>query len=227
MELIVSLPGNDVELARAAADAGADALKVHMNVFHHASGVEFGSFAQEAPKVRQILAAVKCPVGLMPGANASTLPSREELESLRPDGLDFLDIYAQHMPLWFVELPYRLIVALAEFDGFVEPAYYTTHFVWPPTSQVNRFAMCEASIFPHEQYGQPFTYYDYRRLRVLQEYVDVPLLVPTQKNITPDDAKWLRRTGTGGLMIGAVVTGNTPQSIAEATALYRKAIDEE
>lgn len=227
MELIVSLPGNDVELARAAADAGADALKVHMNVYHHASGVEFGSFSQEAPKIREILAAVKCPVGLMPGADPGALPTREELESLKPGGLDFIDIYAHHMPLWFVELPFRIIVALAEFDGFVEPAYYTTHFVWPPASQANRFAMCEASIFPHEQYGEPFTFHDYRRLRVLQEYVDVPLLVPTQKKITPDDAKWLKRTGTGGLMIGAVVTGLTAQSIAQATAAYRQAIDSE
>lgn len=226
MQLIVSLPGNKVELARAAAEAGADALKVHMNVLHHASGIEFGSFAEEAPRVRDILAAVKCPVGLMPGADPALLPTRAELESLQPAGLDFIDIYAHHMPLWFVELPFRLIIALAHFDGFVEPPYYTTHFIWPPESQKNRFAMCEASIFPHEEYGEPFTFYDYRRLRVLQEYADVPILVPTQKHITPDDAKWLKRTGTGGLMIGAVVTGTTAESIAKATAEYRKAIDE-
>jgi hypothetical protein len=226
MQLIVSLPRNEVELAKAAADAGADAIKVHMNVYHHASGTEFGNFAAEAPRIKDILAAVKCPVGLMPGADPALLPERAELESLQPAGLDFLDIYAHHMPLWFVELPFRLIIALSSFDGFVEPPYYTTHFVWPPESQKNRFAMCEASIFPHEEYGEPFTYYDYRRLRVLQEYVDVPVLVPTQKLITTDDAKWLKRTGTGGLMIGAIVTGTTAESIAKATAKYRKAIDE-
>ena len=225
MELIVSLPRNDVALAKAAAGAGADALKVHMNVLHEASSTRFGSFAEEAPAVREILGAVKCAVGLMPGGAPDALPTREELLSLEPAGLNFLDIYAHNMPLWFIDLPYRLIVALSSFDGFVEPPYYTTHFHWPPESQRNRIAMCEASIFTHEEYGAPFTFADYRRLRVLQEYVDVPLVVPTQKAITPEDAQWLKRTGTGALMIGAVVTGLTAESIARATAEYRRAID--
>lgn len=226
MELIVSLPRNSAELARAAADSGATALKVHMNVHHDASGTHFGAFAEEADAVRAVIAAAKCPVGLMPGADPASLPSRDELLALHGTGLSFLDIYAHHMPLWFLDLPLRLIVALSDFDGFVEPPYYTTHFVWPPESQANRFWMCEASIFKPEDIGQPFTFADYRRLRILQEYVDIPLLVPTQKYISTDDAQWLKRTGTGGLMIGAVVTGRSAESIAAATAAYRKAIDE-
>jgi hypothetical protein len=226
VELIVSLPRNSAELARAAAESGATALKVHMNVRHDASGTHFGTFAEEAEAVRAVIGAAKCPVGLMPGADPATLPSRDELLALHGAGLSFLDIYAHHMPLWFLDLPLGLIVALSDFDGFVEPPYYTTHFVWPPESQASRFWMCEASIFEPEDIGQPFTFADYRRLRVLQEYVDIPLLVPTQKYITTDDAQWLKRTGTGGLMIGAVVTGRTAESIAAATAAYRKAIDE-
>ncbi len=227
MQLIVSLPRNDIELARAAAGAGADALKVHMNVSHHASGTQFGDYAREAPAIREIIGAMEIPVGLMPGADPAALPTREELTVLAGDGLDFIDIYVQHMPLWFIDLPLNLIVALSEFDGFVEPAFYMTHLYTSPEQSVNRIHMCEASIFPAEDYGQPFTYYDYRRLRILQEYVDAPLLVPTQKAITPEDARWLMRTGTGGLMIGAVVTGNTADSIATATAAYRAAIDAE
>ena len=227
MQLIVSLPRNDIGLARAAADAGADALKVHMNVTHHASGTQFGDFAREAPAIREIIGAVEIPVGLMPGADPASLPAREELEALAADGLDFIDIYAQHMPLWFIDLPLKLIVALSEFDGFVEPAFYMTHLYTSAEQSVNRIHMCEASIFPPEEYGQPFTYHDYRRLRILQEYVDAPLLVPTQKAITPEDARYLMRTGTGGLMIGAVVTGDTADSIAAATAAYRAAIDAE
>jgi hypothetical protein len=225
MELIVSLPQNDPSMARAAADAGAHALKVHMNVEHAASGTRFGSFAEEANRVRKIIAAVDIPVGLMPGASPQSLPTAEELTSLAKDGLDFLDIYTHHMPLWFIGLPLKLIVALSEFEGFVEQPFYTTHLYTSPEQSTNRIYMCEASIFPREDYGKPFTYHDYRRLRILQEYVDVPLVVPTQKAITPDDACWLKRSGTGALMIGAVVTGRSLESIAKATAEYRKAID--
>lgn len=225
MELIVSLPRNDVELARAAAESGANAIKVHMNVRHDASGTRFGSFAEEQDAVRQIISAVKIPVGLMPGADTASLPTADELTSLAQSGLDFVDIYTHHMPLWFLELPLRLIVALGSFDGFVEPAYYQTRLIWPPEQQKNRIAMTEASIFPKEDYGKPFTFADLRRLRVLQEYIDTPMVVPTQKAITPYDSVWLKRGGCAALMIGAIVTGDSADSIANATAAYREAIE--
>ncbi len=227
MELIVSLPKNSREMAQAAADAGADAIKVHMNVEHRASGTYFGPYAEESEAISTIINAVDRPVGLMPGAECQNLPTFDELSELAKCGLTFLDIYAKHMPLWFIDLPLEIIIALDSFAGFVEEPYYTTHFAWPKGSNQNRFKMCEASIVKPEEYGTPFSYQDYRRLRILQEYVDVPLLVPTQKAITPNDAVWLKRTGTGGLMIGSIVTGKTPDSIAKATAAYRKAIDSE
>src|SRR6188508_1992560 len=118
MELIVSLPRNDVELAKAAAESGAHAVKVHMNVRHDASGTGFGSYAEEHETVREIIKAVKIPVGLMPGADPANLPAQDELNSLAAAGLEFVDIYTHHMPLWFLELPLRLIVALGSFDGF-------------------------------------------------------------------------------------------------------------
>ena len=163
----------------------------------------------------------------MPGADPLNLPSVDEFISLAKNGLSFLDIYAKHMPLWFIDLPLDIIIALDEFTGFVEEPYYLTHFGWPPETNKMRFKMCEASVFAAEDYGRPFTFLDYRFLRILQEYVDLPLLVPTQKAISPEDAIWLKRTGTGGLMIGAVVTGDTADSIAGATEKYRKAIDSE
>jgi hypothetical protein len=226
MELIVSLPRNEVELAVAAAKHGASAIKVHMNVEHRASGTLFGGFAAEAETIRRIAQAVDIPVGLMPGADIAALPTNAELEQLASDGLAFLDIYSHHMPLRFIDLSLKLIVAFCDFDGFVEPMFYQTHMTWPPGEGRNRIWMAEASIMKPEEYGIPFSWYDFRRLRIMQEYVDAPLLIPTQKAITPDDAKWLKRVDAGGLMIGAVVTGDTADSIGEATARYRQAIDQ-
>ena len=227
MKLIVSLPKNDMEMALAAAENGADAVKLHMNVEHRASGTRFGSYEEEHDAVSAIAAALSCSVGLMPGADIASLPSRRELLELHEQGIDFLDIYTHHMPLWFLDLPHKLIVALSQFDGFVEPAFYMSHVYWPRGANRNRIFMVEASIAKPEEYGSPFSFHDARRLRILQEYVDAPMLVPTQKHITPEDARWLVRTGTGGLMIGSIVTGNTAQSIGEATARYRAVIDEE
>ncbi len=227
MKLIVSLPRNDRELALAACENGADAIKLHMNVEHRASGTRFGSYAEEHETIREIIGAVSCSVGLMPGAGIDNLPSREEMLALHEAGVDFVDIYTQHMPLWFLDLPLKLVVAFDSFDGFVEPAFYMSHVYWPRGMNRNRIFMVEASITKPEDYGKPFSFHDARRLRILQEYVDAPLLVPTQKHITPEDARWLVRTGTGGLMIGAIVCGDTAESIGRATARYRAIIDEE
>ncbi|MCB1219753.1 MAG: hypothetical protein H7A35_11870 [Planctomycetales bacterium] len=227
MKLIVSLPRNDIEMAKAAAASGADAIKLHMNVEHRASGTRFGSFSEERDTVRAICQAVDCEVGLMPGADIANLPTRAEMDALFEIGISFVDIYTQHMPLWFLELKQKLIVAFDSFDGFVEPAFFMSHVYWPRGANRNRIFMVEASITKPEDYGKPFSYHDARRLRILQEYVDAPLLVPTQKHISTDDTKWLVRVGTGGLMIGAIVAGSTAESIGEATAKYRKAIDDE
>jgi hypothetical protein len=225
MLLIASLPRNDLDLAIAAAEAGADAVKLHMNVEHRASGTRFGGYAAEAPVVRRIIEALNIPVGLMPGAGVEQVPLKEELVHLCHAGLDFIDIYSHHMPTWFIDLPVKLVPALHSFDGLEAPPFYATHFYWPPGANRNRIWMCEASIMAPEDYGQPFSYADFRRLRMLQEYVDCPLIVPTQKKITPDDAQWLSRVGTGALMIGAVVTGTSIESYAKATREYRAAID--
>jgi hypothetical protein len=225
MELFVSLPRNEVALAKAAAENGATAIKVHMNVEHRASGTRFGSFAEEFKAVREIISAVNIPVGLMPGADPANLPTPGEFEQLANAGLSFLDIYTHHMPLWFIDLPLKLILAFHEFDGLTEPPYYCTHFPWPPESNRNRIYMAEASFMVPEDYGKPFSYADLRRLRIFQEYLDVPMLVPTQKHITPEDAVWLQRSGAGGIMIGAIVAGHSADSIGKATAAYRTALD--
>jgi hypothetical protein len=42
LTLIASLPENSYELAKIAWEAGVDAIKVHVNVFHNASQNHFG-----------------------------------------------------------------------------------------------------------------------------------------------------------------------------------------
>jgi hypothetical protein len=105
--LIVSLPQNSPEMARAAAEAGADALKVHTNVKHEASGTVFGSLAEERDNLQRILA-LGLPTGIVPGV-ASSLPSREDMAELEAMGLDFFDLYDHDMPLWIARWQGRTV----------------------------------------------------------------------------------------------------------------------
>jgi hypothetical protein len=59
----------------------------------------------------------------------------------------------------------------------------------------------------------------------LRRLTDLPLVVPTQHAITPEDVPALHRLGVDGLLIGAVVTGTDATGVATATSGFRSAID--
>ena len=66
LSLVVSLPENDIALARAAMEEGADALKVHYNVGHRASGNHFGPLDMYAEVFRAIRSEFGGPLGVVP-----------------------------------------------------------------------------------------------------------------------------------------------------------------
>lgn len=222
MRLIVSLPDNTVELAKAAANGGADAVKVHMNVVHRASGASFGDFAAERARVEAIITQAGVPVGLMPGAER--LPEKQELAALAEAGLKFIDIYAHHLPASYLELGDRveIIPAIDRVLSEGEIFHLTHHY----RNQRNVISMLEAAVIPPEQYGQPLTYADIALYRAIAAYSDRQLLIPTQKLITPEDLEALMYSEIGGLMIGVVVTGPTAGGIEKTTREFRRKIDE-
>lgn len=54
--VIAALPRNDLALAEAALEGGAQAVKVHCNVWHRASGNTFGTFAENRTFLRELIA---------------------------------------------------------------------------------------------------------------------------------------------------------------------------
>lgn len=54
LPVLVSLGRHDLELAKAAVDAGVFGLKFHLNAYHRASGTTFGSFAEERPFIEAL-----------------------------------------------------------------------------------------------------------------------------------------------------------------------------
>ena len=211
--LVVSLPQNSPELARAAAEAGADALKVHINVRHDASGTQFGSLAEERSALDEILS-IGLPTGIVPGV-ADSLPSRQDMAELARMGIDFFDLYAHDMPPWMlgVEGMTRTvamsdttpIAALAEMEGL-------------------GFEMLEAAVVPHEGYGRPLSVADLTRYRRIRAATRLPIIVPTQRAVTPEDVPELMKTGVEALMIGAIVTGREADSLHAATERFAAAL---
>jgi putative N-acetylmannosamine-6-phosphate epimerase len=212
--LVVSLPRNLPSLARAARDAGADALKVHINVHHRASGTTFGSWNAEKENIERIITESGIPVGIVPGAE--TLPTWTELHEIIASGIDLIDLYAHHMPTSWLAL-----------DGASRMVAMDDSHPLDLAKSLERLGadIIEAAVVPHEGYGDTLSVLDLAIYRELSSYTDLPILVPSQRRIVPGDLRFLKRAGASGVMIGAVVTGLTEEGIAEATAAFRSALD--
>lgn len=212
--LIVSLPANSPELARAAADGGAEALKVHLHVRHDASGTQFGSLAQERPNLEQILA-LGLPTGIVPGAG-DRLPTPEEMGELVAMGLDFFDCYAHDTPAW-----------LMRFAGMTRAVAISSAAQCDHLGDLEAlgFELIEAAIVPHAGYGKPLTVADLVGYRQVRRATALPIIVPTQRDLRPEEALiLLRETGINALMIGAIVTGRAPASLRAATERFAAAM---
>lgn len=216
--LLVSLPRNDLELARAALEAGAHGLKVHIGLHHYASGLVTGSLDEEAERIAAIVG-LGLPVGIVPGAGEG-LATRADMSRLAELGVDFFDLYAEDMPAWMLRMHDCPMSVMVAFSAHCSPWGLVEH-----TAEPSRPAMIEASVMPHEGYGGPLLAADVSRYAEIAHRSGLPVVVPTQKAVRPDEVAVLADAGVAALLIGAVVTGTDAASLAETTGRFRAAVD--
>jgi len=212
---LVSLPRNDVTLAQAALRGGAQGLKIHLNVDHHASGTHFGSWEEEKTEIGRILDVAKSgaqpiPVGIVPGGGG-IFATPDEFRDMAVCGVDFFDAYPVDAPAWTLGQT-DLDVMLAAYEGG------TTGEI--AALEELGMTMCEASIVAQSDYGQLLNARDVARYRELAHILSAPIIVPSQKAIVPADLPALRASGVRGLLIGAIVVGREADSIEGATRAF-------
>jgi len=216
--LLVSLPSNNLELAKAALEGGADAIKVHCNVWHRASGHSFGTYEENREFIRELIALCgDIPVGLMPGTSEAFITEADcrELEEM---GLSFVSAYSHHLPCFMMDSE-KLTNAVA-----IDYTYSDSTLDAVRDSDIE---VLECSIMKGEEYGTNLTYADVLRYGEIVKKTGKPCVVPTQKKIKPSEVKHLYRAGCKALMIGAVVTGQepTPEEFRETVCAFREAVD--
>lgn len=212
--LIVSLPRNDAALALAAKEAGADVLKVHVNVRHLASGTTFGTLAEERGRLEPILA-LGLPTGLVPGEEHMIGP--DEIPEIRQMGFAFLDAFVTTIQPYLFEAGIPVVPALPH---SADDRYLTQARDLPGQ-------WVEAAVVPAEGYGRPPEDPDFAALRKVGKVTKKLLIVPTQRRIAPGDAsRYFAIPQVTALMIGAIVTGMDPASIARVTKAFRRALDQ-
>lgn len=216
--LLVSLPKNDLEYAKAALEAGADGIKVHINAFHYASNQKYGSLESE----RQFLeAAVKVAkennkvVGIVPGDDGD-YASLEDFRELEKMGYDFISSYVHNTPATLLN-HYDLEVCAA-----LSPE--TKHQA--DNLDKTNVQIIEASIVQQKYYRTPLTVLDVANYIDIVSKSDKPVLIPTQKDITPEDIEILAGIGCKGVLLGAVVfKQDGVEHFAETIKEFRNAIN--
>jgi len=201
--IIVSLARHDLDLAKAALDAGATAIKTHLNAYHRATGTTFGSFSEERPFFEQ-LSRLGCPLLVMAGQE--TVPSTEEMTALADLGFEGFNVYVDHMQPHLLQSPLRPMPALSATST---PEEVTRIAAMPG-------CIIEVSIMPFERYRTAMTDADLERYAAVVRSVDVPVIVPSQLALTPEDTKRLRQAGIAAPLLGAIVTGDTPQTMYQS-----------
>ena len=224
--LLVSLPANDIELARAALRGGAQGLKVHVNVAHFASGTRFGSWLEERAVIAEIVQLAQeynASVGIVPGATSTdengehlAFATEDEFADMAQVGLDYFDAYPADAPAWTTQQKHLDIMMAAYHGGTIDELRVLESL---------GMTLCEASIMPHEEYGKPLSARDLARYRALCSEIGSPVIVPSQKKLAPRDIPFLQRTGARGVLIGAIVTGRESQSIEDATRAFAQEIN--
>lgn len=212
--LIMSLPFNRPELARAAWANGADVVKIHINVKHHASSTLFHSFEEERPAIETMLREAKGPMGIVLGA--SVQDAAADYDKAVAAGFDFISLYGQHTPV--------NVAAGNAVNKMIAPD--NTWQDWEIALLQKAGAdILEASVMHPDSYGQPLSVRELVHYRHLADICPLPMVVPTQRAVQPAEVGALYSCGVKGLMIGAVVTGKEEATIASAVAAFRHAID--
>lgn len=205
LPVLVSLGRHDLDLAKAAVDAGAFGLKFHLNAYHRASGSTFGSFAEERPFIEQ-LAKLGKPMLVMSGQE--TQPRLDELNALADYGVEGWNIYLKHVQPHMLQSRLKPILALDSESGQADI----------DAIRAIPGAMVEASIGRFPEYGQSLNEADLTRFAEIVHMSGRPVIAPSQKRFTAADAPRLKAAGIGAILVGAVVTGLEPDGLRRAVA---------
>lgn len=193
--LVVSLPENSLEYARAAVENGADAVKLHINVKHRVTGKVHVTWTDVRETAKNIHSALGCCMGIVPGAE--TMASEEELGEMSKFGLSFFDVYVDYAPLYVMKNDLCKMLAL-------------NHTYSKSMASYLRKAGADAleiSIIDPKDYGKDLSLEDLLNYLEVLELSGLPSFIPTQKRITVDEADRILDLGFKGLIIGPIVTG--------------------
>lgn len=214
MTLMVSCPKNEYAFAKAAWENGADAIKFHLNVHHHASGNNFGSYEEEKEVLKQIIKDSPVPVGIVIGGDLKKVES--DLPNVLGEGFDYLSLYMQHASLSTLSQNELTKIYACDYQNTINEI---------KTFETMGVDACEVSVMHPDSYGERLSVKDILKYKEIINAISIPATLPTQHVVYPEDLKVLNEIGFSAIMIGAIVTGEDLNEFSRVVKSFRDGID--
>ena len=158
-------------------------------------------------------------MGIVPGAltaEGGAFATLDEFAELAALGIDYFDAYPADAPAWTLAQRH-LDVMMAAFHGGSISQIRALEYAG--------MKLCEASIMHHDDYGKPLNANDVAAYAELCAALSTPVIIPSQKKLTPADIPALKAAGARGVLIGAIVTGREAEMIEAAAQAFREVIN--
>jgi len=201
MTLIVSLPDNSAELAKAAEDGGADAIMVPID-----------PLVKDKKQLISIIGSARVPVG----AKLSTDISEAEVKGLQKLGVDFFDFDFYSAPAWLLKMKDAGKIASLDSKYIVDDL---TRLSEKPIDGI------DAAIVPNESFGKDLTVGDLQQYITICLSTGLPVIVSTQKLVRVSEVPILWDTGAKAIILTDIVTGNSAKSIQAVTKEFKAAAE--
>jgi len=199
LTLIVKLPENTVEMAEAAEASGAGAICLN--------------YSEDKDTLRDIIDAVKIPVGMSLDENILT---EVEMKDFKKLGFDFIDIPSNDAPDHLLKIGgFGKILSL-------DPDYSEidlTRLSDRPIDGLN------AAVIMPEDLGKDLTVGDLQQYITIAMSTTLPVIVPAQKSIRASEVPIIWDTGAKGIMIGENIVGDNVQSMKAVIKEYCSALE--
>lgn len=202
MSLIVCLFAAKVDIAKAAEEAGADAICI-----------PFDS-SKDKDELIKIVSSVKVPVGVK--FDKETGVTEAQIAGLKKLGFDFFDISFTGMPKWVsgIEGIGKIISLDQDYS-----AYDLTGLSKQSLDAV------DAAVIPGEVLGKDLMVGDLQHYITICLSTGLPVIVPTQKMVRVSEVPIIWDTGAKGILLTEIVAGDNIKSVTAVTKEFKEAIE--
>jgi hypothetical protein len=209
--VIADLPNNSTALAVQAEEAGVDAVLLNIDGDEGARPSQYGSYDLHDTYINDVISTVSVPCGILIGG--ARVLTEEYWERVMSSQFSFVEMYAHQMPLFVLA------------DGRVRKiAAISTGYILEQVKQISQMDGVEAidsATVPSQGRGTPFNVLDYATVGLVTNLSSRPVLLRTQKRLTPADISKILRLGVKGFVVDPCVLSGTEEVYKEELLRFR------